>query len=473
MERSRLPEPVLDADPELVDLYWVAWELAAEHVVERAGVAQSPYLDEGFDPETIWIWDTCLMAHFCKYAPADFPGIESLDNFYRPMYDGAPSSLKIQHPDNPPLFAWAELEYVRHTGDLERVERLLRAGYLQQHFTFFETVRPDSTFGYSTIPTAVERTPHGYRWNGVCSGMDNTPRAPIQRPGGTYGDLLWFDAAAQQALAARCIATLARLVGDDALATEYDAHHEQLVALVDTFWSGDDGTYYDRVDRPPYPLTRVRTPASYWPLLAGACDQRQADALAAQLRDPAALGGPVPWPSVARDDPAFRPTGHYWRGGVWVPTAYMSARALADHGHADLARSAALQLVRHQARTYAGYQPASIWEAYSPTEPVPATAKDDVEIVRPDFCGWSALGPIAMLVEHVLGFRVDAPEHTVHWRPDRRGRSGIRRLRCGEATVSAVLDGSTAAVDVDRPLTLTIDGAVHELAPGAHRLAVG
>jgi hypothetical protein len=147
LDRTAVPEPVFDAEPALVELYWVAWELAWLHVVERDGVAQSPYLDEGFDPETIWIWDTCFMTHFCKYAPQLFPGIESLDNFYRPMYDGAPSSLKVQHPDNPPLFAWAEEEYVRHTGDLGRVEWLLRSGYLQRHFEFFETVAPGSVFG--------------------------------------------------------------------------------------------------------------------------------------------------------------------------------------------------------------------------------------------------------------------------------------------------------------------------------------
>ena len=55
-------------------------------------------MDEGFDPDTIWIWDTCFMAHFSKYAPDLFPGVESFDNFYRPMYDAEPTSLKIHAP---------------------------------------------------------------------------------------------------------------------------------------------------------------------------------------------------------------------------------------------------------------------------------------------------------------------------------------------------------------------------------------
>jgi len=471
LDRSTLPAPVLDGEPDLVELYWTAWQLAWDHVVHRDGVPRSPYMDEGFDPDTIWIWDTCFMAHFCKYAPHLFPGVESFDNFYRPMYDGAPSSLRIHHPDNPPLFAWSEEEYVRHTGDLARIEWLLRERrYLQKHFAFFEYTPPGSRFGHSTIATTIERTPRGYRWDGVCSGMDNTPRAPIAGPHGTSGDILWFDAAAQQALSARSIARLARLIGDDTTAFEFEAHHARLIELVSDFWDAEHGIYYDRLASPPHHFQRVRTPAAYWPLLAGACDAQQAGALAEKLADPSCFGGEVPWPSVARDDPEFRPKGMYWRGGIWVPVAYVSARALADHGYGDLAHTASLSLIRHMARTYTQYEPATIWEAYSPQWPRPSTAKDDEEITRPDFCGWSALAPISMLIEHVLGFRVDALQQTVTWQRRLPGRHGIRDLRCGDVTVTAIADGHLAQVETTGQVSVVIDGVEFALPPGYHTL---
>ncbi len=473
LDRSALPEPVIDEAPELVELHDAAWRLAWDHVVEREGMARSPYMDEGFEPETVWIWDTCFMAHFCVYAPDLFPGVESLENFYRPMYDGVGLSAKIQHPDNPPLLAWSEEEHVRHTGDLDRVRWLLDRGYLQQHFAFFDEVRPGSTFDHSRIPTTLERTERGYRWNGVCSGMDNTPRGAVQGVGGTHGPILWFDAAAQQALAARSIARLARLVGDERLASEYDAHHARLVDLVNDFWDDEDAIYHDRADTAPYDFHRVRTPAAYWPLLAGACDETQASALAAHLTDPDCFGGPVPWPSVARDDPAFRATGHYWRGGVWVPVAYMSARALADAGYAELAATASRALLDHMAATYREHNPATIWEAYAPVAARPSTGKDDGYIVRPDFCGWSALAPISMPIEHVLGFRVDAPARTVTWRrPASEGRVGIRRLRCGPALLSAVAEDGAVEVETTEPLTLVVDGRPFDLAPGSTTLPV-
>ena len=472
LDLSRLPEPVLDAAPHLVSLYRTAWETAWTHVVEQPGVPRSPYMDEGFDPDVIWIWDTCLMTHFCKYAPEDFPGIESLQNFYGPLHDGAPSALQIQHPDNPPLFAWAEEEYVRHTGDLEHVTRVLDAGYLQRHFAWFDTVAPGTVLPVSVMPTTIERRPEGYRWGAIQSGMDNTPRAgEATWYGNSRGGILWLDAMAQQALSAQSIARLARLVDRPALAEEYEERHVALCAELQRHWDDEDQMFYDRVETAPFPFRRVVTPAAYWPLLAGACSPEQAQALADLLDDPDKLGGPVPWPSVARDDPAFRADGQYWRGGVWVPLAYMSARALADHGHAALARSASRALLEHMAATFSGCSPQTIWEAYAPVDARPATDKDGETTVRPAFCGWSALGPISMLIEHVLGFRVDATTQTVHWDPDGPGRQGVRRLRCGPATLDAVSEGDEVVVDTDRPLTLVLSGRRVELDAGHHVLS--
>lgn len=469
-DRSQVPEPVFDARPDLIDLYWVAWEQAWDHVVTLEGAPRSPYMDEGFAADTIWIWDTCFMAHFCKYAPHVFPGVESFDNFYRPMYDGVPSPLKIHHPDNPPLFAWSELEYVRHTGDLSRVEWLIRdRRYLQHHFEFFDHTPVGTRLPATTIPTTIARTPRGYLWEGVQSGMDNTPRAPIQGEHGTSGAILWFDAAAQQALSARCIAALAELIGDDRTATHFRIRHEELAELVTSFWDREDGMFYDRFAEPPHEFHRVRTPAAYWPLLAGACDAGQAKDLACALSDPDCFGGVVPWPSVARSDPEFRRDGMYWRGGVWVPAAYMSARALAENGYEDLAREATTTFLDHMARTYREYAPHTIWEAYSPTRPAPSTAKDDETIVRPDFCGWSALAPISMFLEHVVGVQVNAVERIVTWRRP-TGRAGVRRLRCGPLTVSVLADGDQVQVEADGPMTLILDGRAVPLTAGHHVL---
>ena len=45
------------------------------------------------------------------------------------------------------------------------------------------------------------------------------------------------------------------------------------------------------------------------------------------------FGGVVPFVSLARNDADFVPQGQYWRGGVWLPTAYATLRGLTNYGY--------------------------------------------------------------------------------------------------------------------------------------------
>ena len=86
--RSQVPEPVFDERPEYNRLYERTWELAHDHLLDLPGMPQTPYMDEAFCDVRIWIWDSCFMSLFCKYAPNCFPGVETLNNFYLPLYGG-------------------------------------------------------------------------------------------------------------------------------------------------------------------------------------------------------------------------------------------------------------------------------------------------------------------------------------------------------------------------------------------------
>ena len=143
--RSQVPEPVFDERPEYNRLYERTWELAHDHLLDLPGMPQTPYMDEAFCDVRIWIWDSCFMSLFCKYAPNCFPGVETLNNFYLPLYggrrlpqviarnapewtgatNGEPAEIKICIADNPPLFAWAELQNALMTGDREHLRELL------------------------------------------------------------------------------------------------------------------------------------------------------------------------------------------------------------------------------------------------------------------------------------------------------------------------------------------------------------
>ena len=141
-----LPEPVYKKHSEYCIFYMKAWELAHTHIKEIKGMPQTPYMDEGFCNTQIWIWDTCFMSLFCKYAQEVFPGKETLRNFYDVLYNGKelpmvipteqdpawakkktgePYRIQINIADNPPLFAWAEHENALIHGDRTYLKTLI------------------------------------------------------------------------------------------------------------------------------------------------------------------------------------------------------------------------------------------------------------------------------------------------------------------------------------------------------------
>ena len=451
-----VPGVILDRNPEFVELYATAWKLAADHIQDLPGLPVVHHMDEACDPSRLWLWDTCFMVHFCKYAPKDFPGIESLDNFYLPLLDGVKSSCLIHHPDNPPLMAWTEYEYWRFTGDGSRLHRnLVEKKYLQRHYDYMESLRTGDKFPCSYVQANFHKTDRGYMWSGIASGMDNTPRG-----GDMHCNILWVDALAQMALSALYIAKMAAAIGETAIEEEYAGKYQDQVKLLnDSYFDECDGCYYD-LWIANYEQARVLTPASFWPLLAGAASQERAERQIAVLRDPELLGGEIPIATVARNSPFFDPDGRYWRGSIWLPTSYMVMRALVKYGQLDLAAELAEQTVSHMEATYRNFSPATIWECYSPTKPEPAVKGRGDGFVRPDFCGWSALGPISMLIENILGFHdVDAMERVVKYHCRPIGRHGITDLCFGDIRCDIILENDgNIHVKTNAPFELELNG---------------
>lgn len=469
-DRSKFPEPIFDHQPGYVDLYWKACDLAHARILKQPELPQSPYMDEAFADQYIWIWDSCFMALFCRYSQGELPGIESLNNFYASIHDGAPLianyrgdskyQVLIRHVDNPPLFAWVEWLHFQMTGNKDRIRWLLKEKqYLQRHYQWFQSLKHGELFPFTDVPIILKPKPLGFEWGGVASGMDNSPRFVGQ-------GLLAIDAIAQQGLSAKYIALLAKAIGDTALQSEYEKEYKRISDLVnERYWDEEDGFYYDLL--PDGHFSKVRTPASFWPVLAGMATLEKVDRMAQRLRDSDDLGGPVPWVSLSRSDKAFdSETGNYWRGAVWLPTAYMGIRALTENGHGDLADKTAEQLLKHMYQTYRDYSPHTLWEAYNPTQPMPAYY--GTKIVKPDFCGWSALGPISLFIENVIGIQnVDATERVVEWRLHQSGRHGVRNFRFADVVTDLVADGQGhVEVTSNSEYTLNINGRPFNIKPG-------
>lgn len=480
--RSQVPE-VVYPDTALVNLYYKTWEIAAGRVRRGpAGLPASPYLDENCYEDQIWIWDTCFMTLFSKYCPSAFPGKQTLLNLYAPLHDHQSTPLKIHLRDNPPIFAWVENAYYHFTGDHEQALLVMKhKRYLQRHFDFFNNVPTGSqdtlvTPSYNPIRKRTIRNAmgqiEGYTWWGNASGMDNTVRG---RGAGGYDSIMWVDAICQQALSARCMAQMARDLHLRAEAKLWQRRYDSLRTTINAlYWDERDGYYYD-INVKTHEPCRVKSVGSFWAMLAGIPSRAQAERMKQYVESERFFGGRYPWNSISRDDPDFNAeTGDYWRGGVWIPMAYMGTKALEEYGFYALADTLAKRTLMQQLRTYQHYVPHTIWETYSPSADLPSTEWG--HRVRPDFCGWSALGPISLFIENVLGFRhADALTRTLHWWLNKeQGLQGIRQLRFGDVVCTVIYNPHSQRVftDANVPFTLVVNGHKIHVKKGGNSYAL-
>lgn len=493
---SEVPAPLFDERPEYVELYYKAWELAYQHIDTLPGIPAPVYMDEAHRSDRIWVWDTCLMGHFCKYCPSVFPGIASLDNFYgillsgdeRPLPkvlgnkwcgkdEGKMLPLRVQHPDNPPLMAWTEYCYALQTGDRARLEKVfVKERDLQKWYEMFEGFDPSAPKPYGAgIRVALKKYDDGYAWGGNQSGMDNTPRGRVSGPTPREAcpenpDLRWVDALAFQGLSSLYMSRIAEILGDkDGQAYWSSVHSAQRERMNARYWDGNDGFYYDIFEDGR--KCKVKTIASWWPVLAEMADSLQSERMNGLLRHPEEFGGFVPTPSLSRSDEDFIPDGGYWRGSVWLPTTYMALKATDLTGDYVLAREIGRAVLEQMYRVYADCEPHTIWECYSPTRYEPAKNKQG-ETVRPDFCGWSALGPVSIFIEDVIGIKqANAFAHTLLCDFDKhpKGRVGVRNYRFGDTVCDIIVTEKTIKVRTNQPFILMADGKRLNVIQGHNR----
>ncbi len=275
----------------------------------------------------LWLWDSVFHAlGFRNLDPVlaqelilSMLQTQAEDGFIPHMSTPTVSSPITQ----PPVIAWGAYHVFETSGD----ETFLRHAY-ECNRRFLRWCRDNrrETDGelYSWL---VSETLH-------CrcdeSGMDNSPRFD------TESRLAAIDFTCFMANEARYMARIADTLGDGDAAEEYRAWHQQIKdAVNDTLWCEEDNFYYD-YDIDNDCLHKIESVASFLPLFAGLCDERQADALVAQLNNPDTFRCEFPIPSISKRDKTFGTD--MWRGPVWINYNYMISEGLAAYGYTDLAR---------------------------------------------------------------------------------------------------------------------------------------
>ena len=458
--RDKLPNPIIDGRPELVEMYWKCWELAYRHLRQpRPGSPfVSNYLDAAFNGN-IFQWDTIFMMMFARYGHAEFPAIQSLDNLYARQHANGFIAREIQ-PDgtdvyyegpvdavNPPLYSWAEVESFRLTGDKSRFAEVLPV--LEKYVDWLNANGDPQ--GYNDRPDWINygrhamNSVHQLYWNTPMGCMDNSPRH------GTG----WVDMSSEMVMQYNDLAIMCDELILPEKAAGFRQKAQDIGARINKWcWNEEDGFYYD-VDNDGAQV-KVKTIASFWPMIAGITSKQQSARLVAHLKDEKEFWRPFIFPTLAADDKRYKTDGSYWLGGVWAPINLMIIKGLEKCGYEDFATEATDKYLTAMAVVFK--DTGTVWENYAPEAPLrPGNP------ARPDFVGWSADGPVALLIENMLGFRADGVRHRLFWRLTRTDRHGIERLHLGDAVLSAICAARSSAdapaeltVTTDRPFTLEV-----------------
>ncbi|MGL1888981.1 MAG: trehalase family glycosidase [Reichenbachiella sp.] len=444
--KENLPRPILQEHPGWVELYYRAFEIGFSKVQQgtEANGFVPFYMDEAFSGN-IFQWDTSFMMMFAKYANGELPSVVSLENFYMKQEEDGYICREISEADgsnywpndgsddsncsiNPPLFSWAEWQDYLITGDSSRFSKDINGkAVLERLVNYYFWIKENRRWNneiYWTTPFA--------------NGMDDSPRL---NPKGIEGwdeednsvvcsnrESNWVDITAQQALNAICIANIAKETGDMQLYETFIKEHAAIKQILNTtMWDKEDGFYYDL--NPDMSFHKVKTPASFWTMVAQVTSPEQTDRLVNEhILNPDEFWLTHHIPTVAKNEPLFVQDGGYWGGAVWAPTTYETIKGLETQGKHDIAFETAYNHIQNLYWVYK--ETNTLWENYQPS-----LAKRGSNS-RADFVGWTGCGPIAALIENILGIQVNAPTNSITWRISLTEEHGIENLNFGDNTVS-------------------------------------
>ena len=449
---DKLPIPILDGEENqpLLDSYWYAWSVAFdEWLFESKDKSQvvtnlCGYPNWGPFGSTM-DYDTFFIMQFARYANGAYPYYTVLDNLYaRQHHNGRihkeTSALGYEvyssSPTLPSALAWTEWECYLISGDKDRLDKILLP--LVKLYEWFQTYQRDEDGLYYNEQ-------HGHGDMSVSSN-------------------------AFQMMNAKALSDMAGVVGRKDLQAYFLQEWKEMSTIMnDWFWDdasafynllNPDGTYNTHIT----PSETFKFTRSFDALLANAATQEQADRMFDRhVLNPDVFRGKYGIRSLSLDSTSYLldkgrfvsldSSAFNFQRTVWAPTMVSAVKGLYHYGRYQ----DAFELGEDYAR--------GIAKGYQETGDIPEYSYADETTLggAPRFCGWSGYGPIACLIEAVLGFEVDAPNKTVYWDIHQTARHGIEQLHFGGMTANFLCDARTSLSDpchitviTDKPFTLML-----------------
>jgi hypothetical protein len=455
-DAQSLPDIIVDDHPEWSAMYHKAWQLAFKNLRQPEPTSGfiANFIDPAFNANT-FMWDSCFMTMFGRYARRVFPFMGTLDNFYAKQHDDGFICREINtysgaslfqsldpRSTGPNILAWTEWLDYQQSGDVSRLQDVF-----------------PGLVGYHRWWKGWRTHPDGSYWtSGWGSGMDNQTRIPHSEY--HHRHYTWIDAMMQQALNCRTLLNIANVIRRDEFDDELSKEIEYLKHYINTnMWSETSSFYYDRA--PDGCLSTTKSIGAFWGLLSDVIPPERAARMMSHLEDERSFNRPHRIPTQAYDSETYNPYGGYWLGGVWSPTNYMTLCGLSRHNNHRLAHEIALNHIQSVARVFR--ETGTLWENYAP------------EVIQPgkpagrEFVGWTGVSAINILIEYVIAIQPQPGDINLSWHLHLTERHGVLRYPVGGANrVDLVCEARMTSEDspiimitTQQPLTLEVTWGIH------------
>ena len=451
--KNKLPEPFWEGHEDYLACYDYAWEVAFSNVKNPtiASRFKSQFIDTAFNGFS-FMWDSAFMVMFGKYGVEAFNFQHTLDNFYACQHsdgyicrelwekrEGEQFNCYDPSSTGPNILPWAEWEYYKNTGDVERLKKIF-----------------DPLMAYHIWLRKNRTWKDGSYWTtGLGCGMDNQPRTPEgYNDGLENGHASWADACFQMIISAKVLIEISKVIGREPETDKLKRERDRLTKFVnEKLWNEEDAFYYDLwQDEDGEKQNKVKTVGAYWALLAGVVPPDKMDRFVAHLTNEKEFYRPNRVPSLSADHPLYdKESGRYWLGGVWAPTNYMVIRGLQAYGYYDLAEDIARCSLKNVVEVFKNT--GTLWENYAPEKVSQGNP------AKPKFVGWSGLFPITFLFEGVFGLEADALRNKIIWRVTCEEPHGVKRypLSSGTADIACRMENGKPVVTVSAPFHAEVE----------------
>ncbi len=274
----------------------------------------------------MWLWDSVFHAlaivnynkELAKDCIRSVLSQQRADGFIAAMMNPYSRGDETQ----PQVLAWGTWEIYKKTGDKEFLAYC--ADRLEKYLTWDKNNRDKN--GNGLLEWLVE--PEYTECKSGESGLDNSPRFEFDE------DMDAMDFSAFQAQDSEYLSKIFAELGDLEKSREWAEYSDYIKTQMNTLlWDEEDGAYYDRLECGAF--TKVLTPASFFPLMAGVPSPEQAEKMVKTLTNPELLWTTLPLATVSKNHPMYGTD--MWRGGVWLNLNYFIIKGLYKYGYCELA----------------------------------------------------------------------------------------------------------------------------------------